>query len=130
MDLFSAKFLFLAFIAMIVLGPDKLPSALRTAGRLMAELKKITADLTDQSRTVMNQAGLSEPLDELRSVTTSARQPFLAARAEIFSAIVPSGTAAPTAAFDTPVSGRAGGPADATNQDQLELQWPRASGST
>jgi len=74
-DLFSAKFLFLAVVALVVLGPDKLPPALRTAGRLLAELRRVSAGLHEQSRSVMDQAGLTEPIEELRSAARSLRQP-------------------------------------------------------
>jgi sec-independent protein translocase protein TatB len=74
-DLFSAKFLFLAVVALVVLGPDKLPSTLRTAGRLLAELRRMSAGIQEQSRSVMAEAGLAEPIEELRSAARSWRQP-------------------------------------------------------
>ena len=76
MDLFSAKFLFLVVIALVVLGPDKLPGALRGAGRLLAELRRISAGVQEQSRSVMAQTGLAEPIEELRSAARALRQPL------------------------------------------------------
>ncbi|HZU74523.1 MAG TPA: twin-arginine translocase TatA/TatE family subunit [Acidimicrobiales bacterium] len=91
MDLFSAKFLLLAVVVLVVLGPDKLPSALRTAGRLLSELRGISAGIQAQSRSVMSEAGLAEPIEELRSAARSLRHPTLPAgpRAEPSVAVVP-----------------------------------------
>lgn len=77
MDLFSAKFLVLAVIALLVLGPEKLPGALRTAGRLLSELRRMSAGVQEQSRSVMARAGLEEPIEELRSAARTLRSPIL-----------------------------------------------------
>jgi len=77
MDLFSAKFVFLAVVALVVLGPDKLPAALRAAGRLLAELRRLSAGVQAQSRSMMTEAGLAEPIAELRSVSRTLRNPLV-----------------------------------------------------
>lgn len=37
-------------LALVVVGPDKLPHAVRTAGRVMGELRRISASLQQELR--------------------------------------------------------------------------------
>src|SRR5512141_2011076 len=41
----------IAVLALILLGPDKLPDAARSAGKLMRELRRATDDIKDQLET-------------------------------------------------------------------------------
>ncbi len=41
----------IAILALILLGPDKLPDAARSAGKLMRELRRATDDIKDQLET-------------------------------------------------------------------------------
>lgn len=50
------EFLIVLVVALIVLGPDKLPDALRKAGRLFAEVRRITSGLQDELRDALNEA--------------------------------------------------------------------------
>jgi sec-independent protein translocase protein TatB len=59
-------------LALILLGPDKLPDAARTAGKLMRELRRATDDIKDQLETEMY-------ADELKR-RQAAVQPVPAAR--------------------------------------------------
>ncbi len=43
----------IAILALVLLGPDKLPDAARTAGKLMRELRRATDDIKDQLETEM-----------------------------------------------------------------------------
>jgi sec-independent protein translocase protein TatB len=60
-NLSGSELIFLVLIALVVLGPDKLPEAMRRAGKLYNDFKKMTAGFQDEMRTV-----LDEPLRELR----------------------------------------------------------------
>jgi sec-independent protein translocase protein TatB len=102
MDIFSAKFLFLALIALVVLGPDKLPGALRTGGRLLGELRRISAQLSEQSGSLADQAGLSQPLEELRQIRTHLRAP-LAGLGDLHSSVRDELGGAGQAGSSTPV---------------------------
>lgn len=45
------ELLIIAVLALILLGPDKLPDAARSAGKLMRELRRATDDIKDQLET-------------------------------------------------------------------------------
>lgn len=69
----SAKFLVLLAIALIVLGPDKLPGAARTAGRLLNEFRRVTGDLQTEVRSAFEGSDLAGPVGELRSAAQAWR---------------------------------------------------------
>lgn len=71
--LISAKFLVLLVIALIVLGPEKLPGAARTAGRLLSEFRRLTTGLQDEVREAFAGSDLAAPVQELRAVTSELR---------------------------------------------------------
>lgn len=50
-------------LALIILGPDKLPELARSLGKGLGELKRATDDVT---RSVMTDAGLKETADSLK----------------------------------------------------------------
>lgn len=45
------EIIIIAVLALILLGPDKLPDAARTAGKLMRDLRRATDDIRDQLET-------------------------------------------------------------------------------
>jgi len=50
LDIGSTEFLFIIIIAIIVLGPDKLPEALKTTGKFIGKLKRMWRDATEDIR--------------------------------------------------------------------------------
>ena len=60
MDLSPVKILVLGLVAMIVLGPERLPQAARTAGRMMAEVRRLSAGVQDEVA-----SAITEPRDVL-----------------------------------------------------------------
>ena len=58
-------------IALIVLGPDKLPDAVRKAGRLYGELRRMSSGFQAELRDV-----LDEPMREVRSTTDLVKGTF------------------------------------------------------
>ena len=48
------KMIVIFFIAMLVLGPDKLPEMARKFGQVMGELRKISGGFQDEMRRVMD----------------------------------------------------------------------------
>jgi len=71
--LVSAKFLVVLAIALIVLGPEKLPEAARTMGRWLTEFRRITTGLTQEVREALDASELSQPIQELRSTAQTFR---------------------------------------------------------
>lgn len=60
-NLSGSELIFLVIIALVVLGPDKLPEAMRKAGKLYNDFKKMTGGFQDEMRNV-----LEEPMREFR----------------------------------------------------------------
>jgi sec-independent protein translocase protein TatB len=89
--LISGKFLFLLIIALIVLGPEKLPEAARAAGRLLSEFRRVTGGLQEEVREAFNASDLAGPVQELRAARDGFREaatglvsaPFTATRAPL-----------------------------------------------
>jgi sec-independent protein translocase protein TatB len=61
-NLTGSELVVILLIALVVLGPEKLPEAIRRVGRLYSELRKMSNGFQEEFTSAM-----SEPLDELRS---------------------------------------------------------------
>jgi sec-independent protein translocase protein TatB len=64
------EFLVLGTVALLVLGPEKLPGMLRTLGQWLAKLRKLTTEVRNQSGIddVLRAEGFDGGLNELRSI--------------------------------------------------------------
>jgi sec-independent protein translocase protein TatB len=64
------ELLVLGTVALLVLGPDKLPGMLRTLGKWVAKLRKLTTEVRYQSGIddVLRAEGFDGGLNELRSI--------------------------------------------------------------
>src|SRR5436190_12019162 len=62
--------LVIALVALVVVGPQKLPKMLRSAGEWMAKLRRITTEVRAQTGIddILRAEGLSGGLNELRSI--------------------------------------------------------------
>lgn len=77
------ELLVLGTVALLVLGPDKLPGMLRTLGQWIAKLRRLTTEVRHQSGIddVLRAEGFDGGLNELRSImrgggsSPSPRQP-------------------------------------------------------
>jgi sec-independent protein translocase protein TatB len=68
---FSPEKLFLVgLIALVVLGPHRLPQAARTLGRVVAELRRVSSSFQDEVR-----GALAEPTEALHAVVGEFRPP-------------------------------------------------------
>ncbi len=54
LNLAPEKMLFVAFIAMIVLGPEKLPEIARKVGKVMGELRRVSDGFQQELRQAMD----------------------------------------------------------------------------
>ena len=97
--LISAKFLFLLVVALVVLGPEKLPEAARAAGRLLQEFRRVTGGLQDEVREAFQASDLAGPVEELRAVRDGFREAATGLVSAPFSATTaPIGSPAPASA--------------------------------
>ena len=65
-NLTGSEIMFLLIIGLVVLGPEKLPDAIRRLGRLYSELKRMSSGVQTDFRKVMD-----EPLKEMFNTTNS-----------------------------------------------------------
>ena len=70
-NLTGSEIMFLLIIGLVVLGPEKLPDAIRRVGRLYAELKRMSSGVQTDLRKVMD-----EPLNEMMNTTNSMKALF------------------------------------------------------
>lgn len=64
----GSELIFLLLIALVVLGPEKLPDAVRKFGRTYSEFKKVANGFQGELR-----SALDEPMRELRSTADAVR---------------------------------------------------------
>lgn len=67
----GSEVMFLLIIGLVVLGPEKLPDAIRRVGRLYAELKRMSSGVQTDFRKVME-----EPLKEMMNTTNTVKSLF------------------------------------------------------
>jgi len=77
----GSEVMFLLIIGLVVLGPEKLPDAIRRMGKLYAELKRMSSGVQTDFRKVMD-----EPLKEMMSTTNSMKALFTDTASEFQSA--------------------------------------------
>lgn len=70
-NLTGSEIMFLLIIGLVVLGPEKLPDAIRRVGRIYAELKRMSSGVQTDLRKVMD-----EPLKEMMNTTNSMKSLF------------------------------------------------------
>lgn len=67
-NLSGSEIIVILLLALVVLGPDKLPDAMRKAGRTFAELKKLSSGFQDEVR-----RGFEEPTKEVKKTAAAVR---------------------------------------------------------
>ena len=96
-SLSGVEFLVIALFAFLVLGPEKLPDAMRRAGRLLGEVRKVTAGFQEEVRAAMAEAEAAAKIPDDFS-DLSGDTPAPAATDEATPAGQPSDGAPPEAA--------------------------------
>jgi sec-independent protein translocase protein TatB len=67
-NLSGSEVIIILVLALVVLGPEKLPEAMRKAGRSWAELRKMSTSFQDEVR-----KGFEEPAREVRQTAKAVR---------------------------------------------------------
>ena len=116
-NLSGSEIIVILLLALVVLGPEKLPDALRRAGRTYAELKKMGNSFQSEMKSV-----LDEPMREMRETADLLKKSVDFTDGELSGTRPPSGA---TSATNTPPPAAAGAtPADppvaATAQDAAD----------
>ena len=97
-NLSGSEIIFLLLMALVILGPDRLPDAMRRAGKAYAEFKKMTTGFQTEMR-----SALEEPMRELRETAELAKNAAMFDFNEgAASATVSAASAAATVADESP----------------------------
>ena len=67
-NLSGSEIVVILLLALVVLGPDKLPDAMRRAGKTFAEIKKLSSGFQDEVR-----KGFDEPAREVRKTAAAVK---------------------------------------------------------
>ncbi len=101
------KFILVAVLALVVLGPNRLPQAARTLGRLVAEARRVSGSFQSEVREALTEPrdalsnavgdlGLTDLRSSVRDTMTGAVSPFAAAiNPPASSSVRPAPTPAP-----------------------------------
>jgi sec-independent protein translocase protein TatB len=68
-NLSGSEIIVILLLALVILGPEKLPEAMRKAGRAYSELRKMANSFQSEVRSV-----LDEPMEELRGTADALRE--------------------------------------------------------
>ncbi len=68
----GSEIVFLLLIGLVVLGPEKLPEAMRKFGRVYHEIKNVASGVQRDLRT-----GFDDPLQEIKNTAEEAKRIFL-----------------------------------------------------
>jgi Tat protein translocase TatB subunit len=68
----GSEIVFLLLIGLVVLGPEKLPEAMRKFGRVYHEIKNVASGVQRDLRT-----GFEDPLQEIKNTAEEAKRIFL-----------------------------------------------------
>jgi sec-independent protein translocase protein TatB len=80
-NLTGSEIVVILLLALVILGPDKLPDAMRKAGRTWAELKKLSNGFQDEVR-----KGFEEPSAEVKKTANAVKKAASFANAPVKSA--------------------------------------------
>lgn len=106
----SGEFLVIFLIALVVLGPDKLPEAAKKVGKVMGDLRKMSSGFQQEMKQAMDVEGLRD-LKQTLSGTAAPTLPPLSSESSDTTSVSPT---APVPA-DAPTEIAASSPAEPTS---------------
>ena len=95
-NLGGGELIVIAMIALLVLGPSRLPGAAKQIGKALAEFRRMSSGVQDDLREAMNVDGVRETMSQVRDVLDVPR----AIRNEVASAISSVGSTSFTGSKD------------------------------
>lgn len=78
----GGEVLVIALIALIVLGPQRLPDAARQVGKAMGELRRLSSGFQDELKTAFEESERSDRTAPARDVLAEADEPEQSPRGE------------------------------------------------
>jgi sec-independent protein translocase protein TatB len=80
-----SKMILFGVVALLVVGPNELPAALRTVGRMLAKVRQLKAEVRKAANTLMTDASLDREFESLEQTmrTNLALNPMTAMRGSL-----------------------------------------------
>ncbi len=103
LDFSPEKMMMIFFIAMLVLGPEKLPEMARKMGKIAAEVRKLTGGFQNEIRQAVNEATTETSSPDGGTTTTTTTSDTTATVVQAGDATASTGS--PT---ETPAAGSSG----------------------
>lgn len=81
-NLSGSELVFIAILGLIVLGPEKLPAAMRRAGKVYREVRSITGNVQREAQKLMEEPMrevrkmVDEPMQEIRKTQNATKDVF------------------------------------------------------
>ncbi len=126
------ELLLIAVVALVVLGPDKLPGAARTAGAIARRARNAWASVRDEVERGLDTDGLAQQWrassEAIRATTASAAEHWAATRTEVESGIAAARSISADGPSDEQVIDGGTRPADDASGMGLAVVLARASG--
>ena len=120
----GGELIVILIIALIVLGPDKLPDAIRRAGRLYGELRRMSSGFQSELRDA-----LDEPMRDVRSTTDLVKSTFASGFDAKDDDGAPRGGTIATATADDDVAPPEGDVVPPDIDDVAPLELPEPTGA-
>lgn len=95
-NLQGGELIIIALLALVVLGPEKLPEAARWFGRMYAQVRRMGDGFTKEF-----QSAVREPLDDLRSAVSDPVKDLKTSLDETIASSAPDSQNGPTAPSET-----------------------------
>ena len=125
LDLSPEKIFVLAIVALVVLGPHRLPQAARTLGRLVGQLRALSSTVQDEMRDALHEPNeaFNAALGDFRPADFRPSEIRRNVRQSVIDTIAPAaGPATPTpAATSLPAAPAPGAPSWGTHPDDPAL---------
>ncbi len=122
-DLSPEKIFVLAIVALVVLGPNRLPQAARTLGRMVGQLRALSSNVQEEVRGALQEPNeaFNTALSDFRpsEIRRNVRQTVMDTIAPVAPAAGPAASAPPAGGM--PVAPAAGAPAWAAQPDDPSL---------
>ena len=112
-NLQGGELIIIALLALVVLGPEKLPEAARWFGRMYAQIRRMGDGFTQEF-----QSAVKEPLDDLRTAVSEPVEEVKSSLDETIAASSPEG------AVDDGVEMGGSAPTESTGAEDVPLRSP------
>jgi sec-independent protein translocase protein TatB len=110
-----AEIIVIVIVALVLLGPDRLPKAARSVGKALNELRRHSDRVKDEFRDVVDFDEITTVHRDLTSIRDDFRTTLTSAGSSLVAADTSSDTSAPTSGPDVPAELSGGGVADETD---------------